>query len=138
MRSRLLILLLALVAACCATAAPAAAVETGVNETLAQTVPSAERAPELGADWVRVWALWQDLEQSQGVYTEHLIVDLERAGGGVEGAGDQGAGGGASGAGVGDGAAQSDRAAGECADVRGVHADVGAAVAGGGCVGVVE
>ena len=78
MRSRLLIFLIALVAACCATVSPASAAETGVNETLGQTVDSAERAPALGADWVRVWALWQDLEQQPGVYTEHLIADLDQ------------------------------------------------------------
>ena len=79
MRSRSLLAVLAATAAAVLVGAPPAhAVETGVNETLDQTVSSAEKAPRLGADWVRVWALWQDLEQSQGVYTEHLIVDLER------------------------------------------------------------
>ena len=80
MRSRLLILLLALVAACCATAAPAAAVETGVNETLAQTVPSAQAAPALGADWVRVWALWKDLEQQPNVYIPSTCSSTSRRG----------------------------------------------------------
>ena len=58
-------------------AAPAHAVETGVNETLGQTVPTVEKAPRLGADWVRVWALWQDLEQAPGRYTEHLVAELQ-------------------------------------------------------------
>ena len=77
MRTRLLPFLIALAAAFAVTAAPAGAAETGVNETLRQTVSSAEAAPALGADWVRVWALWQDLEQSPGVYTDHLIADLD-------------------------------------------------------------
>jgi hypothetical protein len=57
-------------------AAPARAVETGINETLGQTVSTPRKAAKLGADWVRVWALWQDLEPARGVYTQHLIDQL--------------------------------------------------------------
>lgn len=60
----------------CAT--PARAVETGINETLGQTVPTANKASRLGADWVRVWALWQDLEQAPGRFTEHLVAGLNQ------------------------------------------------------------
>jgi len=60
-----------------ACAAPAArAAETGVNETLAQSVPTVEKAPKLGADWVRVWALWQDLEPSPGGFNGHLVASM--------------------------------------------------------------
>ena len=68
--------LLAVLAAALVCAAPASAAETGVNETIGQTVSTAEKAPRLGADWVRVWALWQDLEQSPGQLTEHLVGQL--------------------------------------------------------------
>ena len=48
----------AALAAALACAAPARAAETGVNETLGQTVPTAAKAAQrLGADWVRLWAL---------------------------------------------------------------------------------
>jgi len=49
-------------------------VQTGVNETLAQTVATERKAPKLGADWVRLWALWQDLEPGPGAYNQHLIA----------------------------------------------------------------
>jgi len=68
--------LLAILVATLVCAAPARAAETGVNETLAQTVSTVDKAPKLGADWVRVWALWSDLEQAPGQYTEHLIGEL--------------------------------------------------------------
>ncbi len=63
-------------AAALVCAAPAHAVEIGVNETLGQTVSTPRKASRLGADWVRVWALWQDLEPARGVYTQHLIDEL--------------------------------------------------------------
>jgi hypothetical protein len=66
----------AAVAAALMCAAPAHAVETGVNETLGQSVSTPRKASKLGADWVRVWALWQDLEPARGVYNEHLIGAL--------------------------------------------------------------
>jgi hypothetical protein len=63
----------ALAAALLVCATPARAVETGVNETLSHTVPLPRTASTLGADWVRMWALWQDMEPSPGNYNEHLI-----------------------------------------------------------------
>jgi hypothetical protein len=68
--------LAATVAAALACAAPAAAIETGINETLHQKVSTPRKAAQLGARWVRVWALWQDLEPAPGVYTQHLIDQL--------------------------------------------------------------
>ena len=45
----------------------------------AQTVPTAQTAPELGADWVRaVGAVGGRASSGPGVYTEHLLADLER------------------------------------------------------------
>jgi len=66
----------AAVAAVFMCAAPAQAVDTGVNETLGQKLSTERKAARLGADWVRVWALWQDLEPAPGVYTQHLIDGL--------------------------------------------------------------
>ena len=57
-------------------AAPAGAVETGVNETLGQTVPTARKAAKLGADWVRLWASWDGVQPSPGVYDQHVIATL--------------------------------------------------------------
>ena len=76
MRLRSLAAVLAATAAALVCSAPARAVETGVNETLGQTVSTVEKAPRLGADWVRVWALWQDLEQAPNRYTDHLVAEL--------------------------------------------------------------
>jgi hypothetical protein len=59
-----------------ACAAPARAVETGVNETLSHTVPLPLTAGKLGADWVRMWALWQDMEPAPGAYSQHLIAQM--------------------------------------------------------------
>jgi hypothetical protein len=60
-------------AATTACAAPAAAVETGVNETLGQTVPTAQQAAHLGADWVRLWASWEGVQPAPGAYQGHVI-----------------------------------------------------------------
>ena len=57
-----------------ACAAPAAAVETGVNETLRQTVPTAKKASRLGADWVRLWASWDGIQPAPGVYDANAIA----------------------------------------------------------------
>jgi hypothetical protein len=59
-----------------ACAAPARAVETGVNDTLNNTLPVPKTAGKLGADWVRLWALWQDLEPAPGAYNQHLISGM--------------------------------------------------------------
>jgi hypothetical protein len=69
-------MLLAGMLATLALAAPAPAAETGINETLAQTVHTPDKAAALGADWVRVWALWSDFEQAPGQYTDHLVGQL--------------------------------------------------------------
>jgi Cellulase (glycosyl hydrolase family 5) len=68
----------AAVAATLACAVPAAAVETGVNETLGQTVTTERKAHKLGANWVRLWALWQDIEPGRGVYNDHLIAAMNQ------------------------------------------------------------
>jgi hypothetical protein len=72
-RFRSLLAAAAATAATLACAAPAQAVETGVVETLGQTVPTAHKASRLGAGWVRVWALWQDLEPARGRYDQQLV-----------------------------------------------------------------
>jgi Cellulase (glycosyl hydrolase family 5) len=68
-------------AAVLACAAPAAAIETGINETLNQTVPTAEKADRLGADWVRLWVAWDQMEPSPGALHPHLLAGLQ---GGVD------------------------------------------------------
>src|SRR5918992_1348098 len=68
--------LAAAVAAVLACATPAAAIETGINETLHQTVPTAPTAKRLGADWVRLWASWDAIEPAHGVYDENQIAGL--------------------------------------------------------------
>jgi Big-like domain-containing protein len=73
MRSHLLKLLPALVAAFALAAAPASAVETGVNETMDQNVPLGETAAGLGADWVRLWGMWESAEPSPGQYNAAYI-----------------------------------------------------------------
>jgi hypothetical protein len=76
MRSHLATLLLTLLAALAFAAAPASAVETGVNETMAQNVPLGRTAGDLGADWVRVWGTWESAEPSpgqlDGAYIDYL------------------------------------------------------------------
>ena len=73
MRSRLATLLIALTAACAAAAAPASAVETGVNETMSQTLPVGQTAAELGADWVRVWGTWENAEPNPGQFNQSYL-----------------------------------------------------------------
>ena len=65
-------------------AAPAAAIETGVNETLHQSVPTAKKAKRLGADWVRLWASWEAMQPSRGVYELNLIAMLNRSAAALE------------------------------------------------------
>jgi hypothetical protein len=65
-------------AATLACAGPGRAAQTGINETIGQTVSTVDKAPALGADWVRVWALWQDLEPAPGHYTAHLVGALNQ------------------------------------------------------------
>jgi hypothetical protein len=75
------LVLAAAVAAVLACAAPAAAVETGINETLNQTVPTAVKSQRLGAHWVRLWVSWDQLEPSPGAFHPHLLGGLQ---GGVD------------------------------------------------------
>jgi cellulase (glycosyl hydrolase family 5) len=63
----------AVLAAALVCAPPAGAVERGVVETLSQTVSTPRKAARLGAQWVRLWALWQDLEPAPGAYNRYLI-----------------------------------------------------------------
>jgi hypothetical protein len=72
----LLATILTLFAALAFAATPAAAVETGVNETMHQNLPVGATASDLGADWVRLWGTWHDLEPNEGAYNEPLIRDL--------------------------------------------------------------
>src|SRR5215218_6475953 len=75
MRSLFRVLLLTL-AASLGVAAPASAVETGVNDTLNETVPLAATAGNLGADWVRIWGTWESAEPSPGGYDENYLYHL--------------------------------------------------------------
>src|SRR5215218_5954110 len=72
----LLASLVAALACAAAVAAPVQAVETGVNETLHQRVPTGAKASALRADWVRLWASWNALEEHRGVLTEHNLAPL--------------------------------------------------------------
>jgi polysaccharide biosynthesis protein PslG len=65
MRSLLRTLPLALLATL-AFAPPAPAVETGVNETMGETIPIGSGAAGLGADWVRLWGTWEGAEPTPG------------------------------------------------------------------------
>ena len=73
MRFRPLLAGAAALGAALASAAPARAVETGVNETFGHTLPVPRIAAGLGADWVRMWALWEELEPAPGVFDQHRI-----------------------------------------------------------------
>jgi hypothetical protein len=65
--------LLPLLAALALAAAPASAVETGVNETLGQTRPTAQSASDLGAQWIRLWASWEQMEPGPGGWDQRLL-----------------------------------------------------------------
>jgi Cellulase (glycosyl hydrolase family 5) len=56
-----------------ALAPPAPALETGVNETLGQTLPVGPTSAHLGADWVRLWGAWEDGEPVPGSYDQGYI-----------------------------------------------------------------
>ena len=73
MRSRLTAFLLTLAAASAVAAAPAYAVETGVNETMNQTLPVGQTAGDLGADWVRLWGTWESGEPQPGAYDQNYV-----------------------------------------------------------------
>jgi len=75
MRSRRSAILLAcLIAALAPT--PASAVETGVNETANENLPVGETAGRLGADWVRLWAMWDVAEPGPGRYDVAYLDQL--------------------------------------------------------------
>ena len=63
-------------AALACAAAPARAAETGVNETLGQTVHTAQTAQRLGADWVRLWTSWEILQPGPGAFVQHHVDQL--------------------------------------------------------------
>src|SRR5215217_1882752 len=67
------------VAAALACAAPARAVETGVNETLGQTLSTAQTAARLRADWVRLWVSWEQLQPARGTYQQNVLDDFRAA-----------------------------------------------------------
>jgi hypothetical protein len=69
-------ILLGLLGALLLGAAPAAAVETGINQTMGQTKPTADTAAKLRAGWVRVWGGWDAVEPTQGGYAENIINDM--------------------------------------------------------------
>src|SRR5215212_8002898 len=76
MRMRTLLASLVAALACAAAATPARAVETGVNEMLHQRVPTGKKASALRADWVRLWAGWDALEERRGVLSEHNVAPV--------------------------------------------------------------
>ena len=78
MRS-LLASLLAALTLVLAFAAPAAALETGVNDTLNATRPTAQTAAELGAGWVRLWASWEQAQPSQTGFAADVIYNMNAA-----------------------------------------------------------
>ena len=79
MRSTLARLLFALLAAFVLNAAPAAAVETGVNETINQTHSTAATASDLGAGWVRLWGSWETAQPARGTWAPEVIADMNRS-----------------------------------------------------------
>jgi hypothetical protein len=79
MRFHLTTFLITLVAAVTISATPAAAVETGVNETLNQTKPTAQTAAGLHAGWVRLWATWEGAEPARGYWKPDVIATANRA-----------------------------------------------------------
>ena len=64
-------------AAALACAPPAPAVETGVNETLNQTVPTARTAARLRAGWVRLWATWESMQPAPGRFAANAVAGLD-------------------------------------------------------------
>jgi hypothetical protein len=56
-----------------AVAAPAPAVETGVNETMDQSLPVGDTAAQLGADWVRLWGTWEGGEPTPGAIDQSYV-----------------------------------------------------------------
>jgi Cellulase (glycosyl hydrolase family 5)/Bacterial Ig domain len=79
MRFRLPTLLVAAATALAVGAAPAAAIETGVNQTMAQTKSTSDTAASLHAGWVRLWATWESAEPGRGTWDPNVVINLNRA-----------------------------------------------------------
>ena len=79
MRSAVATLLTALSIVLAFGAAPASAVETGVNDTLNATKPTAQTAAELGAGWVRLWASWEQAQPSPNGWAADVIYNMNTA-----------------------------------------------------------
>ena len=76
MRSRILLPILLAVTATLGAAAPAHALEVGLNKTLGNTVPFADKTKELGAGWVRIWGEWEDAEPAKGQWRPDVINNM--------------------------------------------------------------
>jgi hypothetical protein len=76
MRSRSLLPILLAVTAALGAAAPARAVEVGLNKTLGNSVPFADKTKDLGAGWVRVWGEWEDAEPAPGQWKPDVIANM--------------------------------------------------------------
>ena len=76
MRSHLATALLTLIAALALAAPSAAAVETGINQTVRQTRPTADTASRLGAGWIRIWGGWDAVQPQPGAYAENIVHDM--------------------------------------------------------------
>jgi hypothetical protein len=59
-------------------AAPAPALETGVVTAQGQTVPTPDKAADLGVGWVRLFMNWKDIEPAKGQFNEAFVVDYAR------------------------------------------------------------
>src|SRR5919109_1141259 len=78
MRSLLATFLLALLGVL-AFAAPSPALETGVNETLGQTRPTAQSAAELGAGWVRLWSSWEAAQPAPNAWAPDVLASMNNS-----------------------------------------------------------
>jgi hypothetical protein len=79
MRTRLCLAALACALAAVVPTSPASALEVGVNETLHQTFPTAQRASELGAGWVRIWASWETAQPAANRWDERVLAGMNQA-----------------------------------------------------------
>ena len=79
MRSAVATLLAALSIVLAFGAVPAQALETGVNDTLNATKPTAQTAAELGAGWVRLWASWEQAQPSPNGWAADVIYNMNTA-----------------------------------------------------------
>jgi hypothetical protein len=78
-KMRALLTSLLAVAALAVAAPPAAALETGVNDTLHATRPTAQTASELGAGWVRLWASWEAAQPGPNQWAPDVVSNLNAA-----------------------------------------------------------